>query len=84
MRMAQVTKSLLVETIPLQIVPAMKPSCAPRLATIREERGEGSERTSGIDSIIVMSILMFIVIYNLCTSSSFCSGFFIVFGSNMM
>lgn len=43
MRVAQVTKSLVVETIPLQIVPAMKPSCAPRLATIREERGEGFE-----------------------------------------
>ncbi|KAF5770193.1 hypothetical protein HanXRQr2_Chr14g0656751 [Helianthus annuus] len=41
MRMVR-PKSVL-ETAPLQIVPPIKPSCAPRLATIREERGEGFE-----------------------------------------
>ncbi|KAI3705467.1 hypothetical protein L1987_75705 [Smallanthus sonchifolius] len=36
-------KCLIRETAPLQIVPPMKPSSPPRLATIREERGEGFE-----------------------------------------
>ncbi|MFS7956653.1 hypothetical protein Hanom_Chr07g00657061 [Helianthus anomalus] len=36
-------KSSFTEAAPFHVVPPMKPSSPPRLATIREERGEGFE-----------------------------------------
>ncbi|KAL8247325.1 hypothetical protein R6Q59_008541 [Mikania micrantha] len=54
MRMVQ-TKSVM-ETAPLQIVPPIKPSSAPRLATIREERGEGFEDRSKVQPPIVAEV----------------------------